>query len=515
VDQADESMAALPAEYRAMMMADAKRRSTRIDQVGKVLFVVSDSSVMGMLLGGTGIMLSLKIYDSNGSPVILDNSSFEVPGFSSSFMSRLRAAASDAPPASSKKTPVELSEDSKAVRKYMQSLSQGEAPPLKADLPAGIRAKLLRPDQFDPLSFEVSDALFTAGKVKGASVVAAVPDSIMNASIFTLGETFDSIESLFAAMRGSGAMKLDESQPNLLLISMRNPIDDRAKRTNRRALANLLMASEKNGVVSLSDLAQYARVANPTSESLDMAYLVMMVPGIFSFGSFGFPDWDLLRFYGSLAPMQLRSLSEGGLLSVGQMNNEQRAILNRIVFGSGSKLRAKRKGVPESDFDFMGMFRGMFSSDVDFLDEPTEALPRGLPSEGALSLAVDADFYAKPVVADGESQAIFGALGSEDLAFLQMVQEASPDSSASLPKFDQVRIGERLNYNFAFALGPNLGVTGKLSDNKPANGAAVASMKSLPPAFADRVKKRVEALKKSPLGMMSSGFMGRGPVTPP
>jgi hypothetical protein len=206
-------------------------------------------------------------------------------------------------------------------------------------------------------------------------------------------------------------------------------------------------------------------------------------------------------------------------MKLGTASAEQRTILNRLVYGPNRELEVVRDGKLTEEPDFRLPFAGFMETGLDLADEPTEALPTGLPPEGVLSLDLSKDFYAVPILASGQVAAMLRNLGTEELALLQMMSNMSeaPELAAQMPRIDNVKVGNRTAIRLRVLLGPMHRISARLSDDQPIGNAATVSMKALPADMQAKLAARTEALKKSPFGAMGSmlGGMGRQAVPPP
>lgn len=492
------------------------RESRPIKEAGKALLVLERTSAFVDLTS-----VSLKLYDRTGRVVKSEDTQIyetdPMAMFADVRANNQAAAPSAGAPA--KRTPIVLSENTKEFEKLFSGM-MGMNMQLTLNIKPEFREVLTRPDLHDPLGFRTSDSLLALADLQGRPLVAVVPDSMGGGGMSGMfrrreGET---VESFLAELRRSTSVTLSEANGWLTVVP-KDPAETRKDRMNREAVAELLQAVEKNGTASLDDLARFATKVDNVSlgQGQEMSYLMLFVPGIFSFSNLGNVEWDLLRFHATLNPMQRRGAAEGIRIPFSSLSPVQKALTNRMAFGANARLQVQRGDKPtEADpFQYMMSMVGM-SGDVDFRDEPTELMPNGLPPDGYLELRGEMGYVAAAVPPSGEPMAFFAAMGADELAMFRMLREDKNLAAVAgmLPNFDRLRVGQRTEYSYQFHLAPRVTTGGKLLDTPSLRNAPIVAANQLPAAFNRRIDERLAALKKSPLGMAGS-FMGGRPVTPP
>jgi hypothetical protein len=509
--------------FRQMM----KRQMSKIGQAAKALLIAS-TSPLGAFGMSQAIQLELRIYDHKGIVVFTGDSSLQVDGndFMAEIRQRAQAAAEAAasgkagePPTKTaepetKQTPIELSEDSKALQQATSGMTVGK---FSVQFNQELHQKLFAPTKYDPLSFMDTDEVLFYAKSKGRPLVADIPDKAFSGFTIFGGAKTKSLEAYAKDLQKGGPMVLvpDDS---FIVIKPSAPATARADRLDRSALATLLNATAEKGVPSLDDMCAYAAAApNPMFGGVAQLYVMLFVPGAMSTGLDGTTSWDMLRFYGQLPSEARSSLGAGGRVAISSLTPGQHGLLERMTYGAEAQLSVD-DGKHKSDDDSPAWMRmsGM-GGGSDYKSEPTEIVPNGLPADGYLDLKGTSEPFATPIgTADSAPMAMLGVLGPDELALFKMMRtmQGAEQFSAMLPKFPKLHIGERSVLNFTFHLAPQVTMKQTLKDHHMGKDAGVYSEDNLPADLQRRVAERAEALKKSPLGAMGS-FMGGGQAIKP
>jgi hypothetical protein len=150
---------------------------------------------------------------------------------------------------------------------------------------------------------------------------------------------------------------------------------------------------------------------------------------------------------------------------------------------------------------------------TNYRDEPTEIMPNGLPGDGQIRASRTENVIVTPVGMENEdSMRMFGALGTEEFAMMEYFRSDPQFAqfAAEIPKIEQVRAGQRLEWNFTFVVAPDVGAKGHLQDDKISKDAPIQAVSSLPQSWRDQVARRVAAMKRNPMPFPMGGG-GSGP----
>ncbi len=410
--------------------------------------------------------------------------------------------------------PIEFSKESIEIGQLLQP-TMGEDTLAKQPSPE-LKAKLLRPDLYDPLSFSYSEGLMAIADRKNLNVVAALPDSMMG--FLRASSKVPSTPSAYLAQLQDGKRTTTELADGWLVVKPANPYAARLTRTDRVALANVVGSADKKGLPTLDDLSAYAmKNEEPMRTPVGMIYLMLFAPSAISQGMGGLTSWDMLRLYGQLGAAQRQQLLSGTSLAFSNLTPDEIAIVRKMAYGAMTKIIVDRPGQkPKDDGGFFDMISQYFpAGTMDYRDEPTEIMPDGIPAGGMLTLKSTADYFAVPVTEKGTSNLRMGALGPDEIAMLKYMTEqpAFAATASMMPSMDRLRVGDRTTLDFNFLVAPNVHFQQTLHDDKLDEGKAVASLDSLPDGFKGRINKRLEALKKNPLPF-GMGMPGGGGIPP-
>lgn len=514
-----EQLSGLSDQQAEMIKQMMKRQMSKIGQASKALLIAS-SSPMAIFGISNSIQLELRIYDSKGGVAFSGTSTLETD--ENDFMAKVRAQAEEAaeaaaagkspadalkptvPPA--KSTPIELSEDSKALEEAAGGM-KGDKFSMK--LGQDLRKKLFSPSIYDPLSFIETDEILAYAKLKGKPLVANLPDQAFGSITTGIGGEKKSLEA-YAEEIDKGTVMTSVKDESFTVIKPAFPAKSRVDRLDRVALTTLMQAAREKGVPSLEDLCAYAQVApNPAQGGVGQTYVMLFVPGAISMGLEGMTSWDMLRFYGQLSPEMRASLSNGGKLAISGLTPSQRSLVERMTYGSESQLTVEEPGKKSDDTPFWMRMAGI-GMGTDYKTEPTEVVPNGLPADGFLDLRDTSEPFAAPIAdQDTATLGIMGVLGPEELGLFKMFRSmaGAEQISAMMPKFDKLHVGERTLLNFSFHLAPQVSMKQTLKDHHLSKDGTVYSEDNLPSDLQKKVAQREEEYKKSPMGAIGS-FMG-------
>lgn len=422
------------------------------------------------------------------------------------------------PKPSTPQTPIEFSALTKELL-GMFSSGGDDAEMMNFKLSDGLRERLLRPDVYDPLSFGPSETLAAIAKAKSVQIVANIPDDLVF-SLFEGARTTSTVEAALSSFEKGDDVTIETSGTTMVIMPKR-PAEARIKRTNRVALAKLLAASQAQQVVRLDDLAEFALKSPPPMQAqASMLYMIFFVPGGMKYAFGGAASWDAIRLYGTLGAAQRQALSSNGRVPFASLTPEQSAIVRKMTYGSPTRLQVERPNDPPKDesdpmslFDFAMMGDFMNSNPTDYQDEPTEALPNGLPSAGFLEAKIELGNIA--VVEGGGMMAMMmgGALGPNEMAGLRYFTEdprMAESAGTFMPKLDKFRVGDRTTINLFLRYAPTISRKDTLFDDRVAKDAPIVGMNGMPAAFKAQVDKRLQLMKKMMPAGMPPGMPAEG-----
>ena len=504
--------------FREMMK---HQHTGKIGHASKALLIASKGGgVLGMF-GASQLQLEFRIYDANGKTVSESNSTLE--GFGVSFLNGVMSTAapdSDSAVAvqgqatsQAKGTPIELCKDSQEYLAAFKGLS-GVNPKIK--LSPELRQKLVRPDLCDPLSLVDTDELMAYAAWVGKPIVADLPDP--QGEIALSGAPAVPTLEAFAKELKDGKSMVVAQDDAFVLVKPAEPAKSRTDRLDRFALTTLIRAASEKGVASLDDLATFATNApNPMEGGVALPYLMMFVPGGMPLDMSGMVNWDMLRFYADLSSDSRSLLANGGRLSMGSLTAGQQSLVEKMVYGSECKLSVAEPGKkPEQELPFFMSFMQGSGTD-DYRAEPTEVVPNGLPPGGYIETGVTTEPFAAPVnEGDATTMAFLGVLDPDELAMFKRMRSTPglEQAANSIPKFQQLRMGQSSILKFTFHLTPSVSLKQTLKDHQLGADAGVYSEDNLPPGFQKLIADRAAALKNSPFGSIGSMMGGAEGIKP-
>jgi hypothetical protein len=282
----------------------------------------------------------------------------------------------------------------------------------------------------------------------------------------------------------------------------------------------LLNASAGRTVCPLDALAAYAAKNDELSDSpLAQGFVALVAPGVINNGLPGQSEWDMLRLWGRLTPDLRSALRSGSRVSVGRLPAGAKEVVDQMVYGHGATFLVGDAAPPSDPFaEMMAMGMGRFGQPGDWRNEPTEALPNGLPVDGYLTLAQRPTSWVVPVKPDGTPLFPMGPVGATEIGMLTAMLELDKTGQMAtyMPTFKDFVHGNRNELKFTFTYRPGLRQERKLLDDQEGDGKPVP-LDGLPTAFLEEVAKAKEQMKTSPFAKLiqMGGFGNRGPVTPP
>lgn len=486
----DQMLKAMGSQLPAFLVDVMKAQTRVVDApITKVLLIAQTMPYLG------GLQLSLRGYDGDGKVQI--SGTTMLAGIDPTTLVNFL---DDKPEVTNaKETPIEYSEDSKALNLVLSTPLRQMGTEGSAKVTPELRAKMLQPEKIDPLSLIPSDAAFAYAKYKGKPLVAVLPDAAMPPMI-----SFKSRPKTVEAYAKSLAVQesLQEvADPSWVVLKPADPVDARESRVNRRALAKLLHAASEKEVPSLDDLAEYAQEAPaPSDNVVSQTYLSLLAPSTTQEGIGGAPSWDMIRFYGGLPLTMRANLKNGAQIPLSSLTPDQTATLAHMIYGSKVTLDVNRPGKPVADDFLSRAIRSALPSAIDYRDEPTESLPNGLPSDGVLNIKATTSGFVR--IKSPYGGVGFSNMGADEVAALRYMKK-SPGFSALVPGTSNIqkgKVGERTVLDFLFQLAPDISVKQTLNVDTLSDSAQTVGLDELPSSLESQVAERMKGLDNSGLG---------------
>src|SRR4029077_261015 len=165
----------------------------------------------------------------------------------------------------------------------------------------------------------------------------------------------------------------------------------------------------------------------------------------------------MIRLYGTLSVIQRRTLVGGQAMSLSNLDSEQIASADQILFGTNAGLTVQKSDAIEDRYDLSVVGkREIGTPPNDYRPEPTEAMPSGLPSDGFLTLNVVASFFVVPE--KKVSNVASTTLDAPGLAMYQFYPNADPARfpNGEPPKIAAGRFGKQMDLHFTFHVAPEI-----------------------------------------------------------
>ncbi|MBL8059655.1 MAG: hypothetical protein JNK63_02940 [Chthonomonas sp.] len=402
-----------------------------------------------------------------------------------------------------------------AVSRIAVAGAPAGAAPTPVKLSDGLRAKIMRPDVYDPMSFFVADSLKSISTGHKRDVLAVLPDAVFQTLIMPLGNGEPKTNMVLDALR-NGDMEITDENGWVTILPM-SPVAAR-EAVDREALARLLAVINRDPVVSLDDLANYFATA-PAMTGFGFLTFESGYPAIIGGGNsmqgamqmFG-GGRDGLRFFGRLSSNQRSTLRNGGSLSIGSLSPKQREAAHQMTFWSMDGPRLARPNQPrmmqEMTISVGGGGFSMFGG-MDPASERTNLLASGLPSAGAITMPGRTE-EAVVVKEPGEGPSI------KSLFQLAAERSGAFDSGSSESKEAQYQLMNQMSYSLTFTYAPNYTLSRQLQDpRKDPNGKFVA-WDQLPVPFRNQISRMAQEFgqQEGPIRMREGRGPGGGPPRP-
>lgn len=406
------------------------------------------------------------------------------------------------------------------------SLSGGAASPANSSAPVvlsdALRAKLQRPDQWDPMWFFVSDALKSIGAQHGRSVIAVLPDTAFQSLVNPLGQPDPKTDGVITALKNGDMEFKDED--GWVVATPKSPTAAR-DRVDRVAFARLLAAMQRNPVLSLDELADYFATAPSAGgfgfQGFETGF-AMVLSGGGSFQemmqTFG-RDRDALRFYGRLTMPQRNALKSGGQMAIAGLSPAQREAADRLIFWSFDGPQKQqpnqgRGGGPQSMMQIrVGPGGGGMFGSQDPSNERTTLLPTGLPGNGVITMKGTTEQAVMARQKGGKATLLSIFQLAANRAALQGGAGGPGGFRMEGTQYDEYQIAGQMNYDLTFTVGPGYTLTRNLEDPLLDPSAKFMAYDQLPVPFRNAVTQAMQRFQQGG-GPMGGVRINGGPGGP-
>jgi hypothetical protein len=267
---------------------------------------------------------------------------------------------------------IPLSRDSELFVSLLKQW-RNRALPGKAFAKGGPAEHFLDPVAYEPLSLLPSDGLLAEAKAEGKNFVAWVPDDLlMLVSSQAMERPLTRTAFLTVIRHPDRGIDL-QSASDWLVGKPHNPAGTRARYTNREAVRDVLLAWRQKGRITLVDYAKYAAACDHGPYSGFGSIFITLADPMFPALS-DMSSWSVLQFYGSLTDQQRLSLDRGATIPFNTLSPRQKRFATALTYAG--EINNIKTLEPHS------------GEIVHPRQEPTEALPNGLPADGFVALSL-------------------------------------------------------------------------------------------------------------------------------
>lgn len=386
--------------------------------------------------------------------------------------------------------------------------------------------KLVHPEKNEPLGFAASELFLGAAKARGENIVASLPDSaLLPLSSRALQQIAPS--ALLALSQANLDLKV-ESADGWLMVMPKFPAYVREIRVDRVELQRLLTAVQKEGRLTLDNISRYASSrANPApAPAFDSRYVNCLFQHAFQDFNQATFNWRMLQLYATLGAGQRQNLGNGGALSLGALSPKQHGIVASMVYDDMAGpmfVQPMPPGQPQrSESREFYSFRGEGGGSVisfgsggrKLIDERTEFLPTGVPSDGVMTVRVDTQEAVYATRKDGTADPRFFTAQAYG-AYVGMAPNIvlTGTAASSVPQYDTFRQAALQIMWFHFQLSQQASMDKELRDSWLQPGARDVPYGSL----SDQFRARAEEMAKKMANSNATIKVGGGPpgVRPP
>lgn len=389
-------------------------------------------------------------------------------------------------------------------------------------LSPGLKAKVLNPDKYDPLSFVPGEAMSALAKSGNKNLVALLPDVC-----------FGSLTHLFAgkvtpsqllASLGDHFLKSNQDG-DWMVVSPRYPATSRVNTIDRGALKTLLQNMDHLGVIRLDDAANFALAETkvPGLNDFDILYPRMINDGAtdHDLAPLAYGSFTLYKFYGSLSSGQRQALASGRQLNFSGLSSQQTALIADMLYNSQMPPNVQvppPPGRPATNqsatlsFTFAAASGSTFGVPVMFggasaATERTIVVPNGVPADGYLRGAASSQDVVQGIRTENGSTSI---LDASALAFSKHWKDQPEMADMAGPQPDKFKMAHQSTLSLQFFFNPRVNLSRSLTDVWLDENAAAVDYDFLPSAFRQKVDQIGQNLQKE-----LQRFPGRGQSTPP
>jgi len=190
---------------------------------------------------------------------------------------------------------------------------------------------LRKPDEHEPLSIGLGDAISAFAETQEVNLVACLPDAAENQACIDLKEQSPSASTMVQLAAGWG-LNFDVDG-KWCMLRPQVPSEARDRRLDRKILRNIVDQAGYQKLPSLDLLSRYCAeqpLLDP-EQSFEMTWLRMNCPETAKTLYNVVPNRCLMRFWGQLSPAQRTNLASGGTISFAALPIEQKMMIAKAM----------------------------------------------------------------------------------------------------------------------------------------------------------------------------------------
>lgn len=386
---------------------------------------------------------------------------------------------------------------------------------------AGLRAKVLNPEKYEPLSFVPGEAMLALGRQSNKNIVALLPDYCFGSLTRQFANEVTPSQ-LLASLAPTHSLVAQQDE-SWIVVSPGMPYSGRARTISRSALGNLLRTLDKTGTLRLDDVCNFAGATNkvPGLNDFDTLYPRLINDSAtnrqimpLAMGSF-----SLYKFYGSLSSGQRQAVGSGQQIPFSSFSSQQLDLIADMLYNSpqGPNIQQDQpQGANQSVTTTLSVFsaspgaQGMpmfFGGGNSAKTERTIVVPNGVNNDGFIVGTAK----SQPITQAFNSQSGSSSfLDASNLAFSKGGAGQNQLAGYTPPQYDKYRMAQQMNISFRFMFSPRVSMSRSLSDVTFDSSVQPGPYESLPADFRQQVDQLAQQMQRA-----FDKIPGRGQGAPP
>jgi hypothetical protein len=389
-----------------------------------------------------------------------------------------------------------------------------------------LRAKVLHPEQYDPMSFVPGEAMRALGAAANKNVVALLPDSCFGSLTRQFANDVTASQ-LLASLTPTHAL-ISKQDDNWIVVSPGLPASARVNTVNRAALGSLLRSMDKNDTLRLDEVANFALAQDkvPGMNDFDILYPRLINDSITnrSLTPLATGSYSLYKFFATLSSGQRDAIGSGRQIPFTNYSSQQLALIADMLYNSpqGPTIQQDQPNRPGQaqgqTFSFtsvaqtaggppMPMF---FAGGLSAKTERTIVVPNGVTNDGFIVGSFNNQVVTQGINSQNGSTSFMDA---STLAFSKGAAGQNQLVGFTPPSYDKYRMGHQMNLSIRFLFSPRVSMSRSLSDTTVDADSVAGPYESLPADFRKQVDQMAQTMQQA--FNKIPGRIGQGTPPPP